>query len=483
MNSSKPISLFVALCPIVLLLALIMLNVVGTDVDSMGGANQLALFSSAIFAAFLGFLYGIKWKEIIDGISTSFISALPAMMILLMVGLVSGSWMVSGVIPSMIYYGLDLIDARFFLPVVVAITAIVSIMTGSSWGTVATVGVAFLGIGRALGFEDGWVAGAIISGSYFGDKISPLSDTTNLAAAVAEVDVFDHIRYMLRTTTPSFLITILLSVVFTFFAVSSPNEISLPAEYQDCIRNTFVVSPWLLLIPSIVIIMIVKKIPAVLVLFIGSFIAIVTAFFVQKDYLLKLGDMSSFQNVYLLLSSILYGPTSPDTGSEMLDSLFSTGGMGGMINTIWLIISAMVFAGTMNACGFLEKITQTIINHIRSRLSTVAATVSTCILFNLTAGDQYMSILIPGKMFSASYHKSGFKSTLLSRSLEDSATVTSPLIPWNSCGATQASILHVSTFTYAPFAFFCWISPVMTIIYAFFATLSERKEKNLSTEM
>jgi len=464
----------VSLSPIILLLVLIMLNVVGTDEDSLSGPNQLALFISAMYAAALSYCYGKRWNGIIESINGTFQSALPAIMILLMVGLISGSWTASGIIPSMIYYGLDFLHAEYFLPAVVIITAIVSLITGTSWGTIATVGIALIGVGRALGFSEAWVAGAIVSGAYFGDKISPLSDTTNLAAASAEVDVFDHIRFMLRTTTPTILLTIVIFAIMTFVG-SRTSDASLAAEYQQSIESTFTISAWLLLIPVLVLVLIVKKVPAVLVLFIGSLIAIIIAFFVQQDYLMKLGDMSSPRSAYLLLTSILYGSVSPETGSEILDKLFSSTGMAGMVNTVWLIISAMIFAGCMEAGGFLKAITDIILKHVRNRFSTVGATTATCLLFNITAGDQYMAIMIPGRMYAPTYARSGFRRTLLSRTLEDSATVTSPIIPWNSCGATQASILQVSTLTYAPFAFFCWISPLMTLVFALFNTLRDSK--------
>lgn len=470
-------TLIQSLVPIFVLLLLIMLNVFFTSGDSLGGANQLSLVLAAFVAGGIAIYNSVKWKTISDSITHIFSSAVPAILILLMVGVLSGSWVISGVIPTMIYYGLDILRPEYFFVATIVITAIISVATGSSWSTIATIGVALISIGEALNFNPAWTAGAIISGAYFGDKVSPLSDTTNLAATVANVDVFAHIKYMMRTTVPSILITIGAFMVLTYVSDATENyNLQTVEHFQAVIAETYNVSLFLLLIPVTVVFLIIKKMPAIPVLLIGSLLAIVAAGIFQEGYLVSLngGEALTMFDRYDILTRAMYGATVPQTESAEVNDLLSTGGMAGMTNTVWLIITAMIFGGVMEAGHFLEKITYTILKKVRSRAGMVTATTTTCIMFNMTTGDQYMSIIIPGKMFVGAYERSGYNPLLLGRTLEDAATATSPLVPWNTCGATQATILGVSTMAYLPFAIFCYLSPIMTLLFAWAKVLVKK---------
>ena len=456
-----------SLVPIVVLLVLIAFNVILEPDDTLAGSNQLSLFLASFVAGVIALFYGTSWTTLVDGITRAFVSAVPAFLILLMVGVLSGSWMTSGIIPTMIYYGLEVLRPEFFLPATVLLTVVISLATGSSWSTIATIGVALIAVGNALGIDPAWSAGAIISGAYFGDKVSPLSDTTNLAATVAEVPLFDHIRFMMRTTIPTILVTLVAFTVMGFCAGGSTADISSTAEFQQAIASTYRISGWFMLVPLVVLVLIVRRMPAVPVLMIGSLLAVVCAAIFQQPLLEQLaGEPLGWGSGYRVLTRCMYGATEPSTGVEAVDSLLATGGMWGMMPTVWLIISAMVFAGVMDAGGFLAKMTDTLASRLNRRAPMVTATTASCLLFNLTTGDQYMSIVVPGKMFHEAYKKKGYDSCLLSRTLEDGATATSVLIPWNTCGATQATILGVATFSYLPFAIFCWLSPLMTLLFA-----------------
>lgn len=475
----KP-TLLQSVAPILTLLVLISLNLL-TGEDTMGGANQLSLLIAAFVAGGIAILRGATWKNITDGISRSFATAVPAMLILLMVGALSGSWMTSGIIPTMIYYGLEVLRPEFFLPATVIITIIISLATGSSWSTIATIGVALIAVGNALGINSAWTAGAIISGAYFGDKVSPLSDTTNLASTVAEVELFDHIRFMMRTTLPSILLTIAAFTVMGLWAGGVDTNPDSVADYQDAMSSTYRISGWLMLIPLLVVGLIVRRMPAVPVLLIGSFAAVVAAAIAQQPLLHQIAGVEemTWSNYYDVLTRCMYGSMEPSTGIEAVDELVATGGMMGMMNTVWLIISAMIFAGVMDAGGFIESITDAMLRSLSRRAPMVTATTASCLLFNLTTGDQYMSIVIPGKMFHSAFQRKGYDPCLLSRTLEDGATATSVLIPWNTCGATQAAVLGVATAAYFPFAFFCWLSPLITILFAWLGISQRRKGYNL----
>lgn len=469
LNKSKVPSLFEAIIPIIVLMALIAANVIWIEGDTLAGANQLSLLLASSIAIIIAVKNGVVWDDILKGILHTLNTAMPAIMILLVIGMLSASWMLSGVVPTMIYYGLHILKPEYFLPAAVVLCSIISVAVGSSWSTIATVGVALLGIGSALGFSEAVISGAIVSGAYFGDKISPLSDTTNLAAAVSETPIFTHIRYMMYTTIPSIIITLLIFVLITIFGSVETLEYGV-SDIQMAINTNYNISPVLLLVPVITFILIIRKMPAIPVLFIGTILGMVFALIMQQDVIQSISGIKemNFKTLYITCSKVLYSGTKISTGNIAIDELFATGGMAGMLNTIWLIITAMIFGGVLEAGHFLEKIMYTIRKSVKSVFSLVGSTTATAILFNLTTGDQYISIVIPGKMFAKSYRKQNLAPELLSRTLEDSATVTSVLIPWNTCGATQASILGVATVAYAPYAFFCYISPIMTLIHAAF---------------
>ena len=395
-------------------------------------------------------------------------SAMGAMIILLVIGALSGTWLLSGIVPAMIYYGLKILNPTIFLFAAVVVCSIVSLATGSSWSTVATVGIALLGIGKALHINEGVIAGAIISGAYFGDKMSPLSDTTNLAPAMAGTDLFTHVRYMMITTIPTLTITLLIFLVWGF-TLDTTTAVADSGIVLASIEKTFNLNPILFIVPALVLFMIVRKIPAIPALLVGALLGGVFAIIFQPEIVKQVSGItdnplkSSFVAVIKAMSMTI----NIQTDNQMINELLTSRGMAGMLNTLWLIICAMIFGGVMESAGLLKRIVEEIIKLANSTGSLVASTAITCVFFNLTAGDQYMAIAIPGRMFSDIYKKRGFKPELLSRTLEDAGTVTSVLIPWNTCGATQSRVLGVATMTYAPYCFFCIISPLMTVLMAY----------------
>ncbi len=468
-------TLFQSIIPIVILFTLIIINIITVD-DSLAGANQLSLILSAFVAGLIAIYNKVSWQNIMSNIISSFSSVVPAIIILMLVGALSSAWMASGIIPTMIYYGLEILRPEYFLPATVVITSFISVVIGSSWSTIATVGVALIGIGNALGFDPAWTAGAIISGAYFGDKISPLSDTTNLAAGIAKVDLFVHIRFMMNTTLPSIIISI---IVFTILGIGNSDTVTLESinQFKIGIKSIYNINGLFLLIPLVTIFMIIRKISVIPVLMIGTILGIISTAFFQNDFLsfLNLGKDLNYYDYYYHLTKIVYGETLVVSGNNEIDELFSTNGIAGMLNTIWLIITAMVFSGVMEAGKFLDCITKSILSIIKTRFSLVSTTVGSCVLANLVTSDQYISIIVPGKMFGLAYEKKKYDSALLSRTLEDSATVTSVLVPWNTCGATQSTMLGVATIAYLPYAIFCWISPLMTLVLAWFNIAQRRK--------
>jgi NhaC family Na+:H+ antiporter len=463
----KP-SLLQALIPIVFLIFLLSLNVYFFGDGALDGSNQIALILSAGVAAIIALKVGFKWATMLDGIVSSISSAMSSILILLLIGSLAGTWLLSGIVPAMIYYGLNILNPTIFLFAACIVSAIVSVATGSSWSTIATLGLALLGIGQTLGLSEGVVAGAIISGAYFGDKMSPLSDTTNLAPAMAGTDLFTHIKYMAYTTVPSIVITLIILLVIGFMN-NSEADIEQVGLVQAAIQDRFNINLWLFLVPAIVIFMIVKKISAIPALLIGSLLGGVFAIIFQPQIIESIsgGGTSFFEQSYKAVMLSMYGDISINTSNEMVNELLSTGGMAGMLNTIWLIVCAMVFGGIMESTNMLRVITASIIKLANSTGSLVASTAGTCVFFNVTASDQYLAIVVPGRMFAETYKERDLKPEVLSRTLEDSGTVTSVLIPWNTCGATQSSVLGVSTWTYAPYAFFNIISPFMTILFAY----------------
>lgn len=462
----KP-SLFIAFLPIVLLIGLLTANVFVFE-DVLNGPNQISLFLAASLGVGIAHGLGYKWETINLRIIKTIGSAMTSMLILLMIGALAGTWLISGVVPIMIYYGVDLINPKIFLLAAVIVSSIVSVVTGSSWSTIATIGVALLGIGKALGFDEAIVAGAIISGAYFGDKISPLSDTTNLAPAMAGTDLFTHIKYMIYTTIPSMTLTLIIFGIIGFFYDYRTNAVDV-SIVKEAIENTFNTSPLLLLVPILLFAIIMMKVPPLPSLMIGTLLGGVFAIIFQPETIRELaGQGQNYLTAsYVGVMQAMFGDVSLTTTEPSVNELLSTGGMRGMLNTVWLILTAMVFGGVMEAGGLLERITKPIVEYAKTTGSLVTATVITCIFFNTTASDQYISIVVPGRMFKASYAKKGLKPEVLSRTLEDSGTMTSVLVPWNTCGATQAKVLGVATFAYLPYAFFNIISPLMTILFAY----------------
>ena len=469
MREKKTASLFHALFPILFLVVLLIINVSIFGDDSLDGSIQIVLILSSAVASVLAFNLGFTWDDIQKGILKSINSSMSSILILFLVGSLAGSWLLSGVVPAFIYYGIQILNAKIFLFAACIICVIVSMATGSSWTTSATIGIALIGIGKALGISDGLIAGAILSGAYFGDKMSPLSDTTNLAPAMAGTDLFTHIRYLMITTIPSILISL---VIFIFLGlnVSSDIESDNAVLISNLINETFYISPILFLVPSVVILLIYKKIKAVPSLFIGVILGSLFALIFQKDLVVEVSGMKDISWISLFSGTMksLYGSISIQTSNQIVNELLSSSGMFGMLNTIWLVISAMIFGGVMETAGFLKKISSIILDKINSTGSLVTSTAGTCIFFNLTASDQYLSIVVPGKMYSKIYKDKGLAPENLSRTLEDSGTVTSVLVPWNTCGAYHASVLNVATLTYLPYCFFSLISPLMTIFIAYF---------------
>lgn len=468
MTQIKSPTLTLALLPIVVLVALLSANVVVFGASATDGPNQIALVLAAFVAGIISWSLGRTWHEIERSLINSIGSAMGAMLILMVIGSLSGTWLLSGIVPAMIYYGLKVLNPTIFLFATCFVCSVVSLSTGSSWSTVATVGIALLGIGKALGIHEGWIAGAIISGAYFGDKMSPLSDTTNLAPAMAGTDLFTHVRYMIYTTVPSLTITFFIYIVMGFVLDVNPEAVG----QDDVIRvleNSFNLNPVLFVVPVLVVVLIIRKMPAIPALLIGSLLGGLFAIIFQPEIVNQVSGIKDnyLKSAGMALMQAMATTTSIKTDNVMITELLTSGGMAGMMNTIWLITCAMVFGGAMESCGMLQVIAERIIRFAHSTGSLVASTAATCIFFNLTASDQYMAIAVPGKMYAETYRKRGYKPELLSRTLEDAGTVTSVLVPWNTCGATQAKVLGISTWAYAPYAFFCIISPLMTIAQAY----------------
>ena len=479
-------SLILAFIPIIALIILLGLNVSLFGDDTLSGSNQLTLLFSAAIAALIGYFLKVPWKKMLDGAIASISSAMGALIILLLIGSLAGTWMLSGIVPAMIYYGLDILSPSIFLFACCIVCAIVSLATGSSWSTIATIGIAMIGIGTALGISEGLIGGAIISGAYFGDKMSPLSDTTNLAPAMAGTDLISHIKYMMWTTVPSIAISLIAFLIIGFVCFGSDAIIEDVGTMQDAILGKYNVTPWLFLVPVSVIFMIIKKVPAIPALLFGTLAGGAFAVVFQPNLILELGNTSSLEisnsfnyikSSYIAVMNAMTVDVDVDTGNSAVNKLVSTSGMSGMLNTIWLIICAMSFGGVMEATGLLKKITESLMIFVKSRKSLVLTTSGTCLFFNVTASDQYLAIVVPGRMFAKTYKKYNLDPKNLSRTLEDSATVTSVLVPWNTCGATQAGVLGVATLTYLPYCFFNLLSPLMTIFFAY-ASIKIAKIKN-----
>ncbi|MEK9613667.1 MAG: Na+/H+ antiporter NhaC [Flavobacteriaceae bacterium] len=479
---NKNLSLETALIPIVVLVILLSYNVLIYGDDALSGSNQFMLLLGAAVAAIIGFKQKIGYNEMIQKVAENLQSVTGALLILLFVGALAGTWLISGIIPAMIYYGLQILHPSIFLPACILICAIISIATGSSWTTSATVGIALIGIGKVLGIPVGMVAGAVISGAYFGDKLSPLSDTTNLAPAMAGGELFSHIRYMTLTTVPSILLTLIV-----FFILSFTQNTSGTADTESllgAIENKFNINLWLFLVPATVIFLIVKKSPPLIALLIGTLLGGGFALIFQPSILEEIAQVSTLTptTAYRAIVDSITVSTEITTSNSLLNDLFTSGGMEGMLGTIWLIICAMVFGGVMDAIGALERISEALLNWAQTTFQLFASTVASCLAINLTASDQYLSIVIPGKMFSKAYRERKLAPENLSRTLEDSGTVTSVLIPWNTCGAYQSGVLGVGVGEYFIYAIFNWLSPFMTLLYAALnikIKALKEKEKNI----
>ncbi len=458
-------SWFVSLIPFLVLVAMLVCVIRTFGVEALDGASQVCLLVSAGLVSAIAMLgYKVKWSAIEEAIVANIKSIATGILILLLIGAVAGTWMVSGVVPTLMYYGIKILSPKIFLLAICIISALVSVMTGSSWTTIATIGVAFIGIGMALGYSPGWTAGAIISGAYFGDKISPLSDTTVLASSVNSVPLFEHIRYMMITTVPS--ITIASIVFLTVSLCHGSADSVMVEEFSQGLEGAFVISPWLLLVPLATGILIVRKTPAIATLFIAAFLAAVTALFAQPDIIAQIGGGSDAAGLFKGAMTATFGSTAVKTGSEALDELVQTSGIFGMLPTIFLIISAAAFGGTLNGSGMVHSLTEAFAKFITGRKSIVTATVGTGLFCNMTTGDQFLSIILTSNLYRKLYEEKGFEARLLSRTTEDACTVTSVLIPWNSCGMTQSTVLKVATVEYLPYCIFNLISPLMTIMVA-----------------
>ncbi|WP_308552984.1 Na+/H+ antiporter NhaC family protein [uncultured Mediterranea sp.] len=465
MDSTKKIpSPLVSLLPIALLAGMLFATISTFGSDALSGGSQISLLVTTACCVLIGMaFYHIPWKDFELAITNNIAGVATALLILLIIGALSGIWMVSGVVPTLIYYGMQIIHPDFFLASTCLICALVSVMTGSSWTTIATIGIALMGIGKAQGFHEGWIAGAIISGAYFGDKVSPLSDTTILASSVTDTPLFTHIRYMMITTVPSLLIAVILFTVMglTHDGGSTAQEMN---AFAATLEGKFNITPWLLLVPVVTGILIARKVPSVVTLAISTVLACVAALIFQPDLLREVAGEGG--GLFKGTMMTCYGSTSLQTGNPILTELVATRGMAGMMNTVWLILCAMCFGGAMTAGGMLGSITSVCVRFIKNRVSTVASTVFSGLFLNIATADQYISIILLGNMFGDIYKRQGYESRLLSRTTEDAVTVTSVLIPWNTCGLTQATILSVPTLTYLPFCFFNLISPLMSILVA-----------------
>ena len=480
-NRGEKPSALVSLIPFLFLVIALGLVIKVFGTDALSGGSQVALMLSAgVVVAIAMICYRIPWKDLEDSIVENVSSVATSIIILLLIGAVSGSWMVSGVVPTMIYYGMKIITPSIFLFASCAICALISIMTGSSWTTIATIGVALVGIGTAQGYEPGWIAGAIISGAYFGDKVSPLSDTTVLASSSAGTPLFTHIRYMMVTTVPSFVISLVFFLIVSLIH-KSPDAAMIQGFSED-LSAKFNISPWLLLVPVLTGLLIARKVPAIITLFSAAVFAGVFALIAQPHLISEIAgvsydsDLSLFDG-YKGLFQTYYGSTSLNTGNPELDSLISTRGMTGMLNTVFLIIAASTFGGVLVGSGMLQSLTDALVRFVHKRVTMVASTVGTGIFANMITGDQYLSILLTSSLYKKLYKDRGYDSKLLSRSVEDSATVVSVLIPWNSCGMTQATVLKVPTLEYLPYCLFNIISPLMSIFIAAIGYKIVRKSK------
>ena len=460
----------IAFVPFLVLIALLLCCITVFGNATLDGASQVALLIASGTCVLVGwFKKRLDWDVLEREMTEKVANCTPSIIILLLIGAISGTWMVSGIVPTMIYYGMQILHPQWFLVSSCVLCALISLLIGSSWTTVATIGVALMGIGKAHGFDDGWIAGSIISGAYFGDKLSPLSDTTVLASSVSGTPLFTHIRYMLFTTVPAFTLTLLIFLIAGLsMNVAAMGNVS---DFANGLNRTFLISPWLLLVPVVVGYMIARRWPSLVVLFLATLLAAIVALIFQEDRLCEIanqGNEPGFMVLYEGAIRACYDSTNINTGNDVLNQLVRTRGMAGMMPTIWLIICAQVFAGALTATGLLKEIMGYILRMVRGTFSLVASTVLSGIFLNITTADQFLSIILTSSMFKESYQKHGLENRLLSRSCEDGCTVTSVLVPWNTCGLTQSTVLGVATIAYLPYCFFNLLSPISSMVVAAF---------------
>lgn len=466
-EAKKP-GLLLSLVPIVALIGFLVLNIDLFKDSALLGPNQIALLMSALIAGMIGlFVLKVPYEEIEKKVIHSIGLSMQANLILLVVGMLIGLWIFSGVVPAMIYYGIKVFNPTFFLPLTCIVCAVVSLATGSSWSTGGTVGIALIGVGQALGIPTSMVAGAVISGSYFGDKLSPLSDTTNLAPAMAGTNLFTHVRYMLITTTPSLIVALIGFTILGYFYQGNSSDLGQVNMVLETISSTFNITPFLFILPLLVFFMVAKKVPALPALVVGCFVGAIFVLVFQQELLHKmLGENFGPKSIYGKLIEVAHGGFKMESDQAVINTLLTRGGMSAMLNTVWIILMSMVFGGVMEVTGMLEQIGFAILKLVRGTTSLISATIASAFFVNLTAGDQYLSIVLPGRMFKPTYEKLGLAPQNLSRSLEDAGTITSVLVPWNTCGAYFSTILGVSTAAYLPFCFFNLVNPFMAILIA-----------------
>ncbi|MFC6440137.1 Na+/H+ antiporter NhaC [Bowmanella sp. JS7-9] len=463
----KTPSLADALIPIAILIALLSVSVYLFGSDSSYGPNQIALLIATGITGLIGIKNGFSWKEIEEAMINGISISLGAVLILLAVGSLIGSWLLAGTVPTLIYYGLELLNPSVFYMATCLICAIVAMSIGSSWTTAATVGVALMGVSGGMGMDPAVAAGAVVSGAYFGDKISPLSETTNLAPAVAGTELFEHIRYMLWTTIPSFVIALILFLIMGMNGASETNVAEIQSM-QGLLAENFNINLWMLVPLIVLLAMAVRKVPAFPAVSIGALLGVVWAIVFQPDLIQRLGDSDqSWRNIVVVSWTALFDGVKITTGNADMDDLLSGGGMSGMLNTVWLIMCALTFGAVLEKVGLLTRAVSAFLKGAKSAGDMVLRTILTCLGTNLITADQYMSIVMPGRMYKNEFAKRNLHQLNLSRSLEDGGTLTSPLIPWNTCGAYMHGVLKVDPFAYIFYAFFNVISPVMAVIYAY----------------
>lgn len=474
-----------ALIPIVVLVALLALNISIFGADSILGASQVALLSAAGVCVFLSmYFYKIPWKTFEKSIIEHVGEVATAILILLLIGAISGTWTMSGVVPAFICYGLKIISPHIFLPATCLLCAVISLLIGSSWTTIATIGVALIGIGNAEGFNEAVTAGAIISGAYFGDKISPLSDTTVMASSINKVNLFSHIKYMLLTTGPAMILTLIaFTVIGLFHAGADHVQMN---EYAEVLTSHFNITPWLMIVPLVAGFLLWKRLPAIIVLALSSLTAAIAALIFQPDVIAEIGSkVTEGSRAKIMFTGIVetfYDTVGIETGNPEVNQLVSSRGMLGMLNTVYLIICAMCFGGCMSASGMISDLAGMLLPLTRTRTGLVSTTVLSGVALNGIVSDQYLAIILTSNIYRETFDKAGYDPRVCSRSVEDSATVTSPLFPWSSCGMTQATILSVPTLAYAPYCFFNILSPLMSILTAAIGFKILKKKQDASVE-